>query len=160
VRNSDLFPLYLVFAWELLGFVALAFLESAVEGPNGGGAATFGWKKSLLGYEVREYHFWLWYVVVPIFVFSPIVVTGPDLIVFATLASAYLLGGPLEDFAYFVVNRNFGVRKWNSRVGTWMPWYKAGRVEIPRFYVRNFLVVVLVWVVVYLLGGHETPPTL
>lgn len=130
----------------MLGFVGLAFLERTVEGEFGGGEGTKGWRMNFFGYRLKEYHFWLWYVVVPIFVFSPLIVTGPDPRVFGTLASAYLLGGILEDFLYFVVNPNFGLKKWNSRHGKWMPWFRVGRFEAPQFYVRNALAAVIVWI--------------
>jgi len=138
--------LFVLFTWVLFGFVGLAFLESTVEGELGGGEGTKGWRKNILGYRLKEYHFWLWYVVVPIFVFSPLIVTGPDPRAFGTLADAYLVGGILEDFLYFVVNPNFGLRKWNSRYGKWMPWFKMGRVEVPQFYVRNALAAGIVWI--------------
>ncbi len=136
---------YLIFFWVLLGFVGLAFLERSVEGDLGGGEGTRGWRKSFFGYRLKEYHFWLWYVVVPIFVFSPLVASGWDAHLFGVLAVAYLLGGVLEDFVYFVVNPHFGIKKWNSKFGTWMPWYKVGQIEIPKFYVRNFVASFVVW---------------
>ena len=139
-------PLGIVFFWMMLGFIGLAFLESTVEGGLGGGEGTKGWRKSIMGYRLKEYHFWLWFVVVPIFVFSPLLVTGFDLRTFGTLAIAYLLGGVLEDFVYFLVNPNFGLKKWNSTSAKWMPWYRVGGIEVPRFYVRNILAAVVVWV--------------
>ena len=131
--------LALLFAWVMGAFAGLAFLESAVEGGQGGGAGTHGWTKGVLGYRVREYHFWLWYVVVPLFVFSPLVATGFEPRVFGTLAAAYLLGGILEDFLYFAVNPHFGLKKWNSVDAPWMPWFDLGAVEVPKFYVRNLV---------------------
>ena len=142
--------LVILFGWVILGFVGLSFFESTVEGDEGGGEGTKGWRKEVLGYRVREYHFWLWYVVVPLFVFSPLVVSGPDPWVFATLATAYLLGGVLEDFLYFVVNPHYGLKKWNSHEVKWMPWFGLGNVEIPRFYVRNILAAAALWLVAYL----------
>lgn len=135
----------MVFLWVMLAFVGLAFLEATIEGERGGGAGTFGGQRSIFGYKIRMYHFWLWYVVVPLLVFSPLLVVGLDLSLFGTLAVAYLLGGVLEDFLYFVVNPYFGVRKWNSKDATWMPWFKLGTFEIPQFYVRNFLASIVVW---------------
>ena len=142
--------LIFLFLWVMLGFAALAFLETTVEGEQGGGEGTKGWRKELLGYRVKEYHFWLWYVVVPVFVFSPLVVTGPDLLTFATLASAYLLGGILEDFLYFVANPHYGVKRWRSSEAPWMPWFRIGRVEVPQFYVRNAILTGALWAIVYL----------
>ena len=131
--------LLLLFLWVLAAFVGLAFLETTVEGERAGAEGTKGWRKSLLGYRLKEYHFWLWLVVVPLFVFSPLVLTGPDPQVFATLAIAYLVGGAVEDFAYFLVNPHFGLGKWNSEGAKWMPWVKVWRFEVPKFYVRNLL---------------------
>ena len=138
-------PLIAVLFWVLLGFVGLAFLETTVERELAGGEGTKGWRKSLFGYKVKEYHFWLWFVVVPIFVFSPLAVVGPDVRLFGTLAAAYLLGGVLEDFVYFLVNPHFGLKKWNSMDASWMPWFKVGRLEVPRFYVRNIVAASLTW---------------
>jgi hypothetical protein len=135
-----------LFCWIILGFIGLAFLESTIEGDQGGAEGTKGWRKKVLGYELKEYHFWLWYIVIPIFVFSPLIALGPDFRVFGMLAIAYLVGGMLEDFLYFVINPNFGVHKWNSRYGKWMPWFKIGGVEIPQFYVRNAIAAAVVWV--------------
>jgi len=140
-----LIPLWILFAWIMLGFVGLAFLESTVEGEMGGGEATRGWRKSFFGYDLKEYHFWLWFVVVPIFVFSPLLVVGWDQRLFGTLAIAYLLGGVLEDFAYFAVNPHFGLGKWSSSNAKWMPWFRVGRLEVPQFYVRNLVAAVMVW---------------
>lgn len=137
--------LLLVFGWVMLGFVCLAFLERTVEGELAGGEGTKGWRRSFFGYSVKEYHFWLWYVVVPIFVFSPLLVAGFDTRLFGTLAAAYLLGGILEDFVYFLVNPHFGLKRWNSRDAKWMPWVRLGRFEVPQFYVRNSVLAAVIW---------------
>ncbi len=139
----------ILFFWVLLGFVALAFLETTVEGGEGGGEGTYGWRKEFLGYRVKEYHFWLWYVVVPIFVFSPLALVGFDLEVVGVLAMAYLVGGVVEDFAYFIVNPHYGLGKWNSSGARWMPWFRVGRVEVPKFYVRNLLGAGVIWLLMY-----------
>ncbi|QQG49056.1 MAG: hypothetical protein HY247_01725 [archaeon] len=132
--------LTLLFFWIQGAFVALAFLERSIEGDKAGGEATWGWRKSILGYRLKEYHFWLWFVVVPLFVYSPLLVLGPDIRAFLVLTSAFLVGGVLEDFVYFLVNPHYGIAKWNSRDAKWMPWFKLGRAEVPQFYVRNLLI--------------------
>lgn len=118
-----------------------------MEGSLGGGEGTKGWRKSFFGYKIKEYHFWLWFVVVPVFVFSPLLYVGFEPRLFGTLAAAYLVGGVAEDFVYFIVNPAFGLRKWNSRSATWMPWFRLGRFEIPQFYVRNLAGALVVWLV-------------
>ncbi len=138
-------PLLALFGWVMLGFIGLAFLESTVEGELAGGEGTKGWRRSILGYKVKEYHFWLWFVVVPIFVFSPLLVIGLELRVLGTLAIAYLLGGVVEDFVYFLVNPYFGLGKWNSKDARWMPWVRIGRIEVPQFYARNVVAAGVVW---------------
>jgi hypothetical protein len=138
-----------LFAWMMGAFVALAFLEATVEGEQGGAEGTKGWRKEVFGFRLKEYHFWLWWVVVPLLVFSPLLVTGPDPAVFGTLAIAYLIGGIVEDFVYFVVNPAFGLKKWNSGGAKWMPWFRVGRLEIPRFYVRNIAAAAAVWVLFF-----------
>lgn len=135
-----------LFLWEMLAFVGLAFLEVTVEGDQGGGEGTKGWRRSIGGYRLKEYHFWLWIVVVPLFVFSPLAVMGWNPAVFGTLAVAYLLGGILEDFVYFLANPAYGLKSWNSRGATWMPWMRLGRFEMPQFYARNAAAAVIVWV--------------
>jgi hypothetical protein len=137
--------LLLLFVWEMLGFVGLAFLEVTVEGDQGGAEGTKGWRRSIAGYKLKEYHFWLWFVVVPLFVFSPLLATGWDPAVFGTLAVAYLLGGILEDFVYFLANPSFGLKNWNSMGAAWMPWFRVGGFEVPQFYVRNMAASAIVW---------------
>lgn len=135
-----------VFAWEMLGFFFLAFLERTVEGEHGGAEATYGWRKRVMGYRLKEYHFWLWYVVVPIFVLSPLFAYGFDTSLFGTVADAYLLGGVLEDFTYFVVNPHYGLKRWNREGAPWMSWVRLGKVEVPAFYLRNAAAAAVVWV--------------
>jgi hypothetical protein len=134
-----------VFAWEMLGFFFLAFLERTVEGEHGGAEATYGWRKSVLGYSLKEYHFWLWYVVVPIFVLSPLVAYGFDTHLLGTVADAYLLGGILEDFTYFAVNPYYGLKKWNRAGAPWMSWVSVRGFEVPVFYLRNAAAALVLW---------------
>ena len=136
-----------IFLWVIAGFIALAFLETTIEGRYGGAVKTKGWSKKIFGYKIREYHFWLWYVAVPIFVFSPLIATGWSEKLFGTLAVAYLLGGVIEDFIYFLVNPYYGLKKWNSRNAKWMSWFKIGKIEIPKFYVRNIIAAIIAWLI-------------
>ncbi|MBI3840487.1 MAG: hypothetical protein HY297_00780 [Thaumarchaeota archaeon] len=129
--------LILIFIWMMAAFIGLAFLEVTVEGDQAGGEGTKGWRRSIFGYRIKEYHFWLWFVVVPLFVFSPLVVLGFDLRTFGTLAIAYLIGGVVEDFTYFLANPHYGLSKWNRTDAKWMPWFRWGILEVPQFYVRN-----------------------
>ncbi|HDH91381.1 MAG TPA: hypothetical protein ENF38_00340 [Candidatus Aenigmarchaeota archaeon] len=138
--------LVLILAYELLAFAFISFWEAAIEGKYGGGGKNPKFYR-ILGFKITKYHFWLWYVSIPLFIMFPSVVAGFTWKLFGALATGAFLGGILEDFLWFVVNPYYGLRRFNSKYVQWLKWVKIGKVEVPRFYFINLLLAILFWLI-------------
>ena len=127
----------LIFLIEILAFISISFWAAAMEGPIGG---VFG-IRTLFGLNAD---FYIFNLTIPLFLIIPLMIR-PDVKLFGTLATGYLIGIVLEDFFWFVVNPFYGIQRFNSQNAFWlMHWLDVG-VEIPLFYVRYLLGAFLVW---------------
>ena len=127
----------LIFLIEILAFISISFWAAAMEGPIGG---IFG-IRTLFGLNAD---FYIFNLTIPLFLIIPLMIR-PDVKLFGTLATGYLIGIILEDFFWFVVNPFYGIQRFNSQNAFWlMHWLDVG-VEIPLFYVRYLLGAFLVW---------------
>jgi len=127
----------LIFLIEILAFISISFWAAAMEGPIGG---IFG-IRTLFGLNAD---FYIFNLTIPLFLIIPLMIR-PDVKLFGTLATGYLVGIILEDFFWFVVNPFYGIQSFNSQNAFWlMHWLDVG-VEIPLFYVRYLLGAFLVW---------------
>lgn len=118
---------------ELLFIFLIAFfiakLEIQIEGKD-------GWAKSLPTWKVKNkltnlingdypftgYHFWAFFTMIT-FIHLPFFVGMPlSLQTELKLLSILFLTTVLEDFLWFVLNPNFGIRKFNSKFVGWHKW--------------------------------------
>jgi len=127
----------LIFLIEILAFISISFWAVAMEGSVGG---VFG-IRTLFGLNAD---FYIFNLTIPLFLLIALTIK-PDVKLFETLATGYLLGVVLEDFFWFVVNPFYGIQRFNSQNAFWlMHWINIG-IEIPLFYVRYILGAFLVW---------------
>ncbi len=140
-----------IFAIVWLASVANSFWEAYVEGRKTMEEGKVGWKIRLWGnYYITGYHFFLFYVMWPLLLSLPLVISGWDKKLFGILVSAYFSGNILEDFMWFVVNPVVNFSEFRSDFTNHYPWIKIGRVKIiPLFYVIGILISVLSWYFVW-----------
>ena len=82
----------IIFLVEILAFVSISFWAAAMEGSTGG---IFG-IKNLFGLNAD---FYIFYLTVPLFLIIPLIIK-PDIKLFGTLLTGYLLGIVLEDLLF------------------------------------------------------------
>lgn len=135
---------YLVLVVELMAFSALSLAEAEIEGKYGGGGKNA--KIFKIGpFRVRRYHFFMNFVVTPLFVLLALTVGGFDLKLLGVLVSGAFIGGLFQDFLWFVVNPNYGIKKFNSKDAYWLVWWKFGKFELPYFYILNPILAIIIW---------------
>lgn len=128
----------LIFLIEILAFISISFWAAAMEGPTGG---IFG-IRTLFGLNAD---FYIFNLTVPLFLLISLIIK-PDIKLFGTLSTGYLIGIVLEDFFWFVLNPYYGIQKFNSQNAFWLlHWINIGNVEVPLFYLRYLLGAFLVW---------------
>jgi hypothetical protein len=134
----------LIFAWAILMFIVMAFLERTIEGPNVWGKKTYGWKYKLnKRFSITEYHFWFWIFLILIFAFPLIINYSTRLL--GILISAFMVGFIIEGFAYFIVNPHFSLKKFNKKNVYWYPWIKIKKIQIPLHYILGILIAIASW---------------
>jgi hypothetical protein len=139
----------MIFVWVFAGFIAMSFWEAYIEGSNAWAANQVGWKKRITKkFTLTGYHFWLNLMLI-LFISLPLWVSGWDLELFGILISAGALGLMLEDFMWFVVNPRFPLKHFDSRHVHWYPWFKIGKLEIPKLYVASIIVAVLSYILLW-----------
>lgn len=137
----------LIFIWVYAAMIANSFWEAYSEGKNVWDKGKLGWKLKYKGKVVLSaYHFWLFLVMHPLLLSLPLIIYGFDTKVFGMLLSAYFSGLVVQDFFWFVVNPTFEIKNWNSKHVTWYPWIKAGRIEIPLYYIIGISLALLSWI--------------
>lgn len=116
--------------------VANAYWEAYIEGENGWAKNQVGWKVQIgKRFTYTAYHFWLYWVMIPLLLAIPFVFTGWNEHLFFVLIFSYLIGTTVEDFMWFVVNPAYPFKKFNPEDTTWHSWVKVGRTAIPIFYI-------------------------
>lgn len=122
---------------------SIAKLEVNIEGKNGWAGNLPTWRKNNLisklfldGAPLTGYHFWMFSTVFLIYQISMIlfgeVSIKNELLLFSFLSFQWLL----EDFLWFVVNPDYGIKKFNKRD---IPWHKKWIGPVPQGYVRMSL---------------------
>jgi hypothetical protein len=137
---------FIVFVTEIVAFCFLAFAEAEVEGKYGGGGKNAKFFK-FGPITVRRYHFYFLYVSIPLFLFLSVIAAGFSWKLVGILASGALIGGIFEDFLWFVVNPNYGIKKFNSKDAYWLRWWKFGKFELPYFYITNPITALVIWLI-------------
>jgi len=136
----------LIFAWVYLAMTAIALWESHIEGRNAWGKGKLGWKVKILGFTLHAYHFYLFWVMIPIFLTLPFVIFGFDLRIFGIILSAYFSGTILEDFLWYVFNPVVKLREFYTPFSDYYPWIKiGGKKIIPVAYLINLILALLSW---------------
>ena len=99
----------LIFIWIYIAMIANSFWEAYVEGNHPWEKGKLGWKLKIKGRVVlTAYHFWLFFVMHPIYLSLPFIIYGFNLKLFGILVSAFSSGLIIEDF--FLVCRKSKVR--------------------------------------------------
>lgn len=137
----------LIFVWVLAAFVALAFWESSVEGRNPWDQGKHGWKIKLAkNITLSLYHFFLFWIMMPLLLTLPLVIFGWDLRLFGVLVSAFFLGLIVEDFMWYVVNPVVKFREWFSGFSDYYPWIRIkGKKIVPVYYLIGILIALASW---------------
>ena len=137
---------WIVFGWIYSAMIAMSFWESDVEKRNAWDKGKAGWKVRILGFKLTEYHFYLFYVMFPLFLTLPFMIYGWDLRILGIVASAYFSGIVLEDFTWYVVNPKVKLKEFYSKFSDYYPWIKVGKKKIiPWGYVINLAIAALFW---------------
>ncbi len=141
----------LYFGLVFLAAILFALLEIQIEGKNGWASKLPTWRRSnrfirwILGNkELTGYHFYLW-----LFIFSLLHITliflewslKKELI----LISFYILLLRLEDFFWFVLNPDYGIKKFKKE---FIPWHSSWIGPFPTQYYPSFLI----WAVLFIIG--------
>ena len=137
----------LIFIWTWLAFIALSYVESAVEGRNAWAKKSIGWKiKFSKHLSLTQYHFFLFWIMIPLLMTLPLVIYGWDLRLFGILASAYFSGIVIEDFFWFIVNPKVKFGEWRTNLTNYYPWIKLKNKKIiPLGYFLGILIALLSW---------------
>lgn len=137
----------LIFVWVVVAMTAFSFAEAYVEGRNAGFNGKLGFKIKVFGTTFAAYHFFLFYVMFPMFLLLPFIAFGMwDTRVFGILVSAFCLGIIVEDFMWYVVNPVVKVRELWSDFSDYYPWFRLGGKKIvPLIYIGYGLVGIVSW---------------
>ena len=140
-----MYPVSKIFLCVWGAMTALSFVEGYVEGRNPWHHRKLGWQIKLPGgYVYPAYHFYLFIVMLPLFLFLPLVISGWDAKLFGILMSAYFSGLVIEDFIYFIVNPAVKFREFWSDFTDYYPWVKIrGRKIVPLGYPLGIIVSLL-----------------
>lgn len=136
---------WLIFFWIILCFASISFWEAYAEGRHGGASQQVGWKLKVGKYFFTAYHFHLFAITIPLFLFLPLVAFGWSGRLMAIIASGFLVGVVVEDFLWFVINPVWPLRDFNSEKVTWFPWLKIGKFELPIWYLPFLILAMIIW---------------
>ena len=138
---------YLIVGVIWSAFIAMAFWESSVEGREAGNRGKTGFKIKLpFRNYVTKYHFFLFYVMLPILIYLSLIINGWNLKLFGILLSAHFSGIAIEDFMWFLVNPKIKLKKdFNPKFVNYYPWIKIGKINIPAMYFFDFGIAILSW---------------
>jgi hypothetical protein len=136
-----------ILIYILLIFISIGFWEAYVEGRAGWAAKSIGWKLKIGKRTLTAYHFWAWFIMIPMFLILPLIIYGFNLKIFGILASGYFLGTVIEDFTWFVVNPGVKLKEFNPRFAKWHNWLDIFGFKIPDFYIIYPLIALIIWII-------------
>lgn len=126
--------------------IAMALWESRIEGRNAWEKGKLGWKIKIgKYYRLTSYHFYLFFIMWPLLLTLPLVISGWDLKLFGILISAYFSGIALEDFTWFIVNPKVKLSEFNPEFANHYPWINLIIIKIPVYYLFDLLIAFLSW---------------
>jgi hypothetical protein len=137
----------LIFAWIWAAFIATSFWESSIEGRNAWAKKQVGWEiKITKNLSMTRYHFYLFWVMIPLLLTLPLVIYGWNLKLFGILASAYFSGIIIEDFFWYVVNPKVKLKELYTPFSDYYPWIKIGKKKIiPLFYIIGIALAITIF---------------
>jgi|GEM_PF-656661 hypothetical protein len=136
----------LVFAIVWAAMIASGIWEAYVEGRNPWDKGKLGWKIKIGSFVLTGYHFFLFWIMYPLFLALPFVFTGWNAELLGILISAYATGIIIEDFTWYVANPVVRFGEWFTEFSDYYPWIKVGgRKIIPTGYVVGVLVAIGSW---------------
>ena len=139
---------WIVFGLVQAAMVATAFWEAYIEGPEGWAENQVGWSIKIGSFTYTAYHFWLYWVMIPLLLAIPFAIIGWDAHLFWVLVFAYLVGTTVEDFMWFVVNPVYPFSKFNAQGTPWHQWVSIGKIQIPIFYIVRIIGALVVYGIV------------
>lgn len=143
---------WIIFFFIQAAMIATAFWESYIEGPNGWAKNQVGWKIQFGNFTYTAYHIWLYYIMIPLLLALPLIVTGWDHHLFWILVFSYMIGATVEDFMWFVVNPAYPLKKFNPKDTTWHPWFQIGRFYLPIPYLIRLVLAAAVYFI-FIIGS-------
>ncbi len=137
-----------LFLWSLLLAFFLAKLEINIEGQS-------GWAKNLPTWRIKNkltkfflgetpltgYHTWLFGMMFVLYHFPFVVGVDWSLQLELQFIAAFLFFSVTEDFLWFILNPNFGIKKFRKN---YVPWHKIWIGPIPRNYIFVVTAVILI----------------
>ncbi len=136
----------LLFFWIYAAMISMSFWESYVEQRNAWGKNKLGWKLRIGKYVLPAYHFYLFWVMLPLLLTLPFIISGWDFRLFGILVSAYFSGMVIEDFMWYVVNPAVKLREFYSKFSDYYPWLRIGKKKVvPVGYIFGIAIAVLSW---------------
>lgn len=142
---NDLFVVFFI----MLAYLAISFWESSVEGRNAWDKGKHGWKIKFRGKTIlTRYHFFLFYIMVPVFLSLPLVISGWDSHVFGVLLFSFFLGSMLEDFMWYVINPKVKFKEFKTEFSDYYPWFKiAGKKIVPLYYLFSTIAAIATYII-------------
>ena len=136
----------LIFLWVWVAFIAISFWEAYMEGRSAWAKDSIGWRINITkNISLTGYHFFLFWVMIPLFMTLPLVIGGWNLRLLGILISAYFSGLVIEDFMWFVVNPVVSIKEWGPKFVDYYPWIGFGIFKIPVYYLLDILIALLSW---------------
>ncbi len=139
-EKNTLISLDLIFIWIILAFATCSFWEAYSEGENVGASKQCGWVIKIGKYQIKAYHFWLWYISVPMFLILPLFINFSKELL-GTILACFFIGSVIQDFFWYVINPKFSFKDFNARKVTAWPWF----LGLPYFYWLDFVGAFLSW---------------
>ena len=136
----------LVFALIWGALIASGIWESYVEGRNAWDKGKLGWKIGSGSFILTGYHFFLFWVMYPLLLALPFVLTGWNPRLFGIMVSAYATGVIWEDFTWYLANPVVRFGEWFTPFSDYYPWIRiAGKKVIPVAYVVGLIIALISW---------------
>jgi len=132
----------LIFLAIQLAMISFSHAEAYQEGKDGWKWNPKWWRIPLPGgYWYHSYHIFVFYLTFPILIFLiPLILVGWNTHLILVLFISYLIGSTLEDFIWFLVNKDYPFRKWNPKDTRWYPWISIGKLNLPLSYFIKLLI--------------------
>lgn len=138
---------WVIIGWIWAAFIAMSFWESSVEGRKAWDKGKCGWKIFFAPcLSLTTYHFWLAWIMLPMLLLLPLLISGWDLKLFGILISAYASGLVIEDFGWYFVNPKVKFHELFTKFSDYYPWIRFGKIKIiPVGYIVGIIIALVSW---------------